>query len=209
MSDETYGVTMDRRLEPFTIKSLSGDGDWVTVTTTDSSGFGVRRSELRRPLREGGTYLLECVRWSQTCGIQEDGEWLWRDSDQDIARRDTEMRERFDRERRERLEVNRHDWERRSEALPDWLKARLRRFHDAAGEKFALDGWGYEIVVSELAWAYYDEDTERIEAIDREQGCSGNQHGYAKALAQLHRDGGDTANAVAALAPLTGSADYS
>lgn len=201
-------AALRRTTEPFIVESLDERDGQLTVMTTERSGFGLPVDKLARPLAVGGSYTLECVRATEVVGVADALGWLYRLTDEDIERRDREMVQRFEREKRERYEASRQEWERRSAALPHWLQARLRRFHDAAGERFALDGWGYELAVCELAWAYSDDDQQRVDRIDAERGCSGNQHDCARYLARVHREGGDAAAVPAALAPLTGSVDY-
>lgn len=208
--DATYGASEPRRTEAFTVKALTERGASVTVETRDSTGFALPTAKLTRPLAVGGTYTLECVRYSQVVGVSDAHGWLYRLSDQDVAERGRSIRDAFEQRKQAELAEHRQEWEARSAALPGWLQDRLRRFHNAGGEKFALEGWGYELVVCELAWAYFDGDQARVDSIDAAQGCSGNQHECARFLARVQREGGDLTptQVPAAMAPLTGSADY-
>lgn len=107
----------------------------------------------------------------------------------------------------EMLAENREDWLRRENALPHPLQKRLDNFRFKAGfHVFQREGWGYELVVSELAVMYAEtagEYSDEIRAYDTAEGCSGNQHDYAKALARLlTADPDSVPETVAALAPL-------
>jgi hypothetical protein len=139
--------------------------------------------------------------------------WLWRKTDEQLDQEHKEMVSGFQRRRQEELDKHREDWTKREAALPEPLRARLQRFRDSGGD-FDRDGWGYELVICELAVLYHysnQEDTEDIKAYARREGTSGNQHDYAKALsrelAQGHLD--VVANSVSALSPITGDPDYS
>lgn len=159
------------------------------------------------------------------------GEWLYRKTDQQIEDERAAMLAGFDRRRREQLDENRYDWTAREAALPEWLRDRLATFHERGGEHFELDGWGYELVICELAALYAADgawvegalpiddawerlrvpDPEPVAKIAAEQGTSGNQHQVAQALALAHvrepdRSLGGTRSA---LTPLTGDPDYS
>jgi len=83
--------------------------------------------------------------------------------------------------------------------------------HSTYHETFELEGWGYELVVCELAALYAKSncaDDETIDSYAREQGTSGNQHGIAKSLARAHLAGASLAGTVSALSPLTGDPFY-
>lgn len=98
-------------------------------------------------------------------------------------------------------------WE---DELPDWLKARIQRFRDAGGEKFLLEGWGYELVICRLA-DLMDRGLEAdAEKLSSDEGVTGNQWNCAKALAGGRAQHGDgyAAAVPAGLSPITGSADY-
>jgi hypothetical protein len=142
--------------------------------------------------------------------------WLSRKSDEDLEREHEEMTTRFAREREAQWAEHHDDWARREQALPSPLRRRLDRFRANGGHEFEVNGWGYELIASELAVLYAasgGKDDEAVEAFARAQGTSGNQHDFAKLLARhLTDDLGDhdvVANAVSALSPLTGDADYS
>lgn len=110
-----------------------------------------------------------------------------------------------------RLEKNRKVYAAHEDALPDWLKARIQRFRDAAGEKFLLQGWGYELMICRLA-DLLDRGLEaEADKLAGDEGASGNQWECAKALAAGRVEHGDGYAALvpAGLSPITGSADYS
>lgn len=184
-------------------------GDLVEVEYLGSTGWGGQIVGARRP----------------------GGAWLYRKSDQQLEDERAEMLAGFDRQRRESLAANRDAWTAREAALPEWLRDRLATFHERGGEKFELDGWGYELIVCELAALYAADETwvaaalpiedgwermrlddpEPVSVLSKQEGTSGNQHQVAQALALAHvrepdRSMGGT---VSALSPLTGDPDYS
>lgn len=192
----------------------------VTITKLDvggitmSSGWSTGPSEaVRARLSVGKEVNVETRGLSLITGWLIDGEWVERKSDEDLTRERAEMVARFARERRERLDENRDAWQARTDALPNWIRARIESFRDAAGEQFDLDGWGYELVVAELAVMYAAADLAETPAISdyaSSEGTSGSQHDMARALARAHQESPDQslAGTVSALSPITGSADY-
>jgi hypothetical protein len=110
-----------------------------------------------------------------------------------------------------RLEKNRKQYAAWEEALPDWLKARIQRFRDAAGEKFLLEGWGYELMICRLADLIDQGREDEADKLACDEGASGNQWDCAKALAAGRKAHGDefAVQVPAGLSPITGSADYS
>lgn len=203
----------NRRLEHLTVKSIERHKDGG-ATVTSSAGWTCGASpEVAKHLHVGKPYGLETRNFSHIVGWHIDGEWIERKSDADLDREHAEMVARFDRERRERLAANREDWQRRQDALPEWVRSRIEHFHATGGENFAVDGWGYELVVAEIA-ALYDasggEDDEAVNDYAERAGTSGNQHDMAKALARAHREEPARAMAgtVSALSPITGDAFY-
>jgi hypothetical protein len=180
---------------------------------------------LARIKADGTRYDVQTILLSQPVGWREAGalSWMWYKDDEQLEREHAEMVAEFDLKRRERLEANRADWERREAALPEWIRKRMEGFRGRAGEKFEVDGWGYELVVAELAAAYAAEaaalpatgspswaDTPTsVKLIDEREGASGNQHDVALALARMHLRGESVAFTISALSPITGDPDYS
>jgi hypothetical protein len=92
-------------------------------------------------------------------------------------------------------EEHKDSWWVREQKLPDVLRERLDNFR-AHTPNFDLEGWGYELVVSELAVLYFkhwdeiqnaeldDPEPDEIKEFANEHGTSGNQHGYAQVLAR-------------------------
>jgi hypothetical protein len=197
----------NRRVEQQTVVKIeprADGGAWVT----GSSGWtaGAPASVAAR-LGVGSTYGLETRGFSMVTGWRINGVWVDRKSDADLDREHAETMARIERDRRERLEANRQGWTVRSAELPGWLRERLDVFRDRGGEHFETDGWGYELVVCELAAMYYADDfqdTDRINAYAEREGTSGNQHDCAKALARAHHQGLSLAGTASALTPLTG-----
>ena len=145
--------------------------------------------------------------------------------DEDLSDQHAEWLEDWNRQKAAILEENREEWQKAQDALPEWIRARLEHFHEKGGENFALEGWGYELVIAELAVAYADmgeaivgksiseiEDSETVKAIAESQGTTGNQHSFALALAQvqvhIEDDPQTLRGTVSALLPLTGEPFY-
>lgn len=207
MSDHTYGEDRPRRLEAVTVKRLS-ENDTHLFVDADGSGFGCPLDRLTRRPEVGNTYEVETVNWSLVTGLRDTYGWLFRKSDQDLAEDHRKMMEEFDRKDRERLAEQRADWTAREKALPHVWQQRIQRFREAGGESFELRGWGYELVVCELAVLYAAGDEAGVGALADREGTSGNQHDCAQALVKWQR-AGQADQFPAALSPLTGSADYS
>lgn len=204
---------MRRSLRDFVVKDATLRGGTVDVSSSDGWHFGFPLDRLARPVEVGGSYQLETVRFSFVVGCRDAAGWLYRLTDDEIRQQDQDRSDAYERDKRERYERNRGEWAQREEHLPTWAQQRLHRFRTAAGaEKFGLEGWGYELLVCELAAAYAVDDEARAEQLCRDEGASGNQDDCARALARLVKEGRehDAAHGVpAALSPLTGSADYS
>jgi hypothetical protein len=212
----------DRDVDLVVIESIEGsalhfDNGW---------SFGGVPPEVLPLLTVGGEYLQETHRLSLVTGMATCyrtrsgdpvvGQWLWHKTDADLDRELAEMLAESQARYEAVLAENRSDWSRREAALPLSLRRRLERFRANGGHGFDVNGWGYELVICELAVLYaesHQADTEAIEKYASLNGTSGNQHDYAKALSRhLNDDPTDqdiVANSVSALAPLTGDADYS
>ena len=199
-----------RREEEHTVTDVT-DGS-ISYGSMGHGMFG----EVRGKVKVGDTIVVETRNYSQITGMRPvDGDWWFHKSDEDLDREHKEWVDNLNRERREFLAKNRDKWQAREDALPDWLRDRLTTFHRQGGEKFALEGWYYELAVCELA-ALYDEhglDEEPADgpvmAYARKYGTSGNQHDFAKALVRAHREGMESASdTVSALSPITGDAFY-
>ena len=209
------------------------DGKWVHQV---SGGSFMLRGDAQGKVRTTVPYLLESIggtglgaqitglaslgnpvtfhqkQYDEGAAVPVPQEWFWHNSDQLLAAERTEMLDNIARERRELLDRYRDEWTEREKALSEPLKARLAAFHANGGEKFELEGWGYELVVCELAELYHasggEDSPEVMELADRE-GTSGNQHSFAKALAcALTEDPAAIKGSVSALTPLTGDPHY-
>lgn len=219
----------------------------VTVTNVDEHGaitvdagwtWGGHRS--LEHVTQGTVLLVETQNVSMVVGVAVEDDpdmgsgvgWLFRKSDQTLRAEWGELRNDGDVRRRRMLRANRDAWQAREDALPEWLRERLRWFHLRGGEEFEAEGWGYELVICELAALYFaDEDwvglsldgarnalgmseaeePEAVMAKAREEGTSGNQHGMAQSLALTHARHPERsfAGTVSALSPITGDPDYS
>lgn len=177
--DETY---TDRSHEVIIIKKLEASSrkeDFCFVTTTSSTGFGLPLG--MGALCVGSEYTLECRGFNHIAGLIEDGKYLFRHTDQHFEREHEEFVADIARERREGLEKNQYDYQRRENLLSSPWKNRLTRFH--LDPTFKLEGWGYELVICELGQLMAAGDQEAVDAYAKREGVSGNQYDFAKALA--------------------------
>ncbi|QNJ57958.1 hypothetical protein SEA_HITTER_61 [Gordonia phage Hitter] len=208
-----FWAAKQRDLSWYTVKDCRDVGDSYEFSTTDSTGFIRSKTDVGEQFAPGDQFALETVQFSRIAGLMDsDGVWRFRLTDEDLAAESRRQSEDFERRKREQLDAHREEWTAREAELPDWIRARLDNFRTRAGtERFELEGWGYELAIAELAVAYADGNEAEVDRIGEEYGTSGNQHDMAKLLAKTHAEGGDAdiANSVSALAPLTGSADYS
>lgn len=204
------GTYTNRKHEKYTVKQIDGG----SILFEEGMGTGYRKNPYT--VRPGDVIMVETSPSWRVTGMfaVEQQVWLWRLTDEDIEREHQEMVERLDREREAALRKNRADWERRTTALPHWLQCRIRSFQESGGHAFERDGWGYELTIAELALLYAQsdgQDSDEVMDYAREHGTSGNQHGFAKALAAAHAE--DPAmlmdRTVSALSPITGDLDYS
>lgn len=194
-----------RHIEFHVIESVDARGISF-VGSTGTAGT----PDLRALLKPGMEVGLETRNFSMITGWLINGRWYFRKTDADLEAEHAALMARWEQDKRDRLERNRAKWAAREAGLPDWIRCRLEHFRDTGGD-FDVEGWGYELVVAELAVLYADsagEDTPEIETYGRREGTSGNQHDMAKALAHAHRDGIGLAGTVSALSPLTGKAGY-
>lgn len=210
----------DRHLDVAQVKSLDDGVHFV-------SGWSFGPAEVQHAMFElWGTYLIETGRGNSITGaatIKQTPEgllvdqWLWHKSDQDLEREHAEWVAKLDAKREAELAANRDDWTRRQEALPGPLRRRLERFRTNGGHDFETTGWGYDLIVCELAVLYAAScqvDDDKVKEFAGREGTSGNQHDFAKALSRaLGTDdptGDDAiANSVSALSPISGDPDYS
>lgn len=221
-------------LEVPTYEDRSLQAQWVSKREQGTNSFAITGTtgwtagcskEVADLLPEGKAYILETRGFSQITGWIIDGVWYDRKSDQDLARAHEEFVASVARRNQESLEAHRKEWSEREAALPDWIRRRVETFHTKGGLEFELSGWGYELIIAELAVEYaalgeviLDKDvfqvgpheSEAIKKISREEGTSGNQHGAALSLAKAHLNDPERSmvNTVSALAPLTGDAFY-
>jgi hypothetical protein len=207
--------TPPRHLEAVTIENsdVASDRSYVTLTWSNGWSFGGCPVEHASALTVGTEAEVETVRFSTVTGIRVAGRWLYRKSDQDLMAEHEAMVDRNNRDRQAQLDRNREVWQARQDALPSWLRTRLEYFHERGGEHFRRDGWGYELVVCELAALYAASpdatETREIDEYALLNGTSGNQHDCAQALAQRFYRTGVAVEFPAALTPITGDPDYS
>lgn len=151
-------------------------------------------------LKEGDVYILETKGFNTISGWIVNGRWYNHKSDQDIQREHDEWQRDIVEKHKTYVEEHREEWTRREADLPDWLQAQMK-FEREANEDFESRsmGWGYALVACELAGMYAKmgvdildkdvysiEDTDEISEFARTNGTSGNQHGFALALAKRY-----------------------
>lgn len=199
-----------RHIEVRTVREIGENG----VTYDNGVGHGLF-DEMRGVVEVGDEIDLETRGISLITGVRlrRSGEWLFRKTDEDLDREHREMVERIHREREDLLDEMRDEWQARTDALPDWVRVRIDRFTESP--LFERDGWGYELAVAELAVLYAELDkpdmyatSPAIEEYAKREGTSGNQHGCAAALANMHLEGKSLAGTISALTPLTGAPYY-
>lgn len=206
---ETYN---NRHIQKFIVKNVTihEDGKHMTLVSEDGWGYGgCPVNELTKLIRVGDELYRETVKFSTVTGLFHPifNRWMYRKSDQDLEREHQEWRDKWEQEKIDTLEKNRDDWARREATLPAKYRKRLEHFRNV-GKDFDKEGWGYELIICELAFVYETNegvDDELIKKLSREYGTSGNQHDCAKALAKAPTLDGFPAG----LAPLMDSNDYS
>lgn len=189
------------------VKEISETGG---ISTTDGIYFSVSK-DVADKLSVGDAFELETKNLSLITGLKFNGEWLFRKTDEDLDREHQEFCEKLDKQHEKLLEAKREDWKRRTEALPEWLQGRFRTFFERGGRNFEKEGWGYELVVAELAVLYNEsglEDTDEINQYADREGTSGNQHAFAKALVRGLQEDVDLTGTVSALSVITSDAFY-
>lgn len=215
-----------RNLEEIVIEKISSTDsvDTLSLLWNGGTGCGVAY-DVGRLMTVGKPVIIETQNYSTITGWIIDGKWYGRKSDQDLARDLAKFVEDSNARRRKLLDENRENWQAREDALPEWIKTRIDFFHERGGENFELDGWGYELIVCELAAMYYalgevildktmseisEFESEEITTFAAEHGTSGNQHGYALTLAKTHMSDSVTTlrGTVSALSPINGNAFY-
>lgn len=221
-ADDDRGSYKDRHLEAQWVKEKRKDEDWLSITGSSGWSVGVSQ-EIYDLLNEGDAYIAE-QKGNRVTGWIIGGKWYGRKTDEDLEAEHQAWLDDWAKKKLETLEKHREEWAIREGALPDWLRVRLQRFHDEGGENFLLEGWGYEIVIAELAVQYAtigpdildmdmsqaDEAAPGVMVISRTEGTTGNQHGFALALAKEHFREPEKSleGTVSALSPLTGDPYY-
>lgn len=200
-----------RRLDAFTVKAVKDCGDSVEILQSTGWTFCRSKADLRREIRVGDLLELETIQVTRIVGLRDANGWLFRVTNEELAEEARQFDADMRRREVEELERNRKRYAEYEAGLPEWLRARIKRFRDAAGEKFLLEGWGYELMICRLADLIDQGREEEADQLACAEGASGNQWGCAKALAAGRaKEGDDFAVRVpAGLSPITGSADYS
>jgi hypothetical protein len=200
-----------RRLEEFTVKSVKDHGDSLEIHMSTGWTFVRSKADLGRDITVGETLWQETIQLTRITGLRDANGWLFRLTNEDLAREAREFSENMHRKDVVRLEQNRKKYAAWEADLPDWLQARIRRFRDAGGEKFLLEGWGYELIICQLADLFDRGLDDAADQLANDQGASGNQWDCAKLLARGRNEMGDEVGLLvpSGISPITGSADYS
>ena len=204
---ETYS---NRYVGLYTVAQING-----TAVTSEDGWTAGAPLELAEMLSVGDHYILETLGgpFGQICGWQFNGVWYGRRSDEQIEEDLLKLKTEVIKRHEQVLADNHEDYERREALLPEWVAVRMRSFHERGGKIFEFQGWGYELMICELAVLYdkqekLNRDSEEISAYSNKHGTSGNQHEFAKSLVARHRNGQSLADTIAGLAPLTGDPFY-
>lgn len=224
--DDGRGTYTDRTLRHGIVEKREQsewpDGSLTWTITSEFGTVGVTQ-QVYDLLPERTPFIMEVQGLSLVTGWIIDGQWYDRKTDEDLTARHEAMVAGFEQRKRDRLAAHRAEWQQIEDTLPDWIRVRLEYFHDRGGEHFALEGWGYELTIAELAVAYAAmgrtildkttytvEDSDEVRRIAEEQGTSGNQHDMALALAKMHLNDPSVplAGTVSALSPITGDTFY-
>lgn len=208
MSTAADWAAKPRHLEAITLDhaEVNATDGWVSCKH-GSWSFSLRIADCTSVPVAGNDYELETVGTLIT-GLRGADGWLMHKTDQQLADDHNMMVAGFQDERRRTLDSCREAWTEQEAALPDWLRERLSRFRTNGGERFDLDGWGYELVICRLAAVLADGDEDAANALASESGATGNQWDCAKALASHHQGGADLTQFPAGLTPLTGDPYY-
>lgn len=203
-------ATAQRNSQLVTIKELDGG-----VLYEEGIGHGMFK-ELKGKVKVGDTLVMETRGFSQITGFKfpDSDEWLMYKTDEDLAEEHRKFLEDLAKRRRKELKKNRASYEKRTAALPQWIRERVEHFHAKGGETFELEGWGYELAIAELAVLYaehgFDEDKDsEVMKYAREHGTSGNQHDFARGLARAHAQSEESlAGTIGGLSPISGDPYY-
>jgi len=179
------GEYTGRYIREMMIKSLDNN----TVRTMDNSGFSLPE-EHANLLRVGGFYALELHRGSTIAGIgtYRNGkvDWLFRHDDHTLW---VKWKEVVDAERAKHVayvDENFDDWIERLDKLPSPLKEELTKEIQDKEFVYGFMGFGYCLVIAELAVLYKASDgvdSDEVNAFAGKHGTSGMQHGMAQAIA--------------------------
>lgn len=184
-----------RRLQAQWVKSKSAGA--ITGTTGWTASAPAEVLEL---LEVGDPFVLETKGFNEISGWLIKGRWYARKSDQDLKRSRDDYLESARRRDEEYVAAHRAEWTVREAALPEWIAQRIRYFRET-NPTFQSEpmGWGYELIICELAVLYADmgaeildktsfniDDSDAVTAFAEKNGTSGMQHHAGLAFAQQH-----------------------
>lgn len=196
----------------------------VTITDVDPVKHDAWFSNTPPPqlaavVQVGDTVAIESTPNGRISGWLHNNVWYNRLSDQQIEAEQQQFYNNFAAQQQTDLDANREDWQERTNALPEWVKCRLDFFEETAGEKYRLEGWGYELLIAELAVLlkqtaeapnFFVKTSEQATQFCFNKQMSDNQVKVAEALARHHHSKPDDslAGTVSAFTPLTGEPYY-
>lgn len=181
-----------RRLEKITIKNV-GEG---SITSTDHTGFSIP-TYVAPLLKAGDVLYVELHKFNHIGGLMlEEGEFLFHRSDEYFTNQLEKYLADSKRRGEERYEANKADYIKRTKELPERYSNRLNRFLNdpESAERFRKEpmGWGYELIICELAVLYekygigsgkWDDEPKEVIDFAKKHGTSGTQHDVARSWA--------------------------
>lgn len=180
------GTYTGRHIEEMTIKSLDNN----IVMTVEGSGFSLPEEQAKL-LSVGGYYALELQRGSTIAGVgtyrNGDVDWLFRHDDHTLWSQWKKQVDEAKAKQRVFVDENYSDWIDRLDKLPSPLREELTEEIQKEDFVYGYMGFGYCLVIAELAVLYKNsdgEDSDEVNEYASKEGTSGYQHSMAKAIAK-------------------------
>jgi hypothetical protein len=206
----------------YTIKEVTDSKDWYSISTTDSTGFGIKKKYGVVP-KQGDIVTLYTKNFSTIRGIDLNGIRIFYKTDEELEQDRIEWLENHEREKQEKFKKNKVKMDKQYNNLPNAFKQRIDRFR-ANNPRFRIDYESYELfcceqaieiakacktpeevkIFSEKTW---EEQQKQVKKLS--DGHSGNTFGCACRLAVLYlQNEGDVKKLHGSLSPLVGSEEY-
>lgn len=190
-----------RHIEPHTVKSITTYPNGGSNLSTNESSGCVVPADLVELLPEGKLFGLEIRGGSQITGWLIDGKWYHRKSDDELQVEHEKWLAEAKRKHRDEYEANKAKYDQWAAELPEWVdpKGDFKNPSDEWVNEFM--GFAYSLVAARLAVLYADMgpvilkhdsfsigkvESDEVKAFHRENGTSGNQAGWALAVAKNH-----------------------